>query len=50
MIEKPFMDRTPMKRWGQPDDIAPVVLFLASTAAKYMTGQTVNVDGGFSIA
>lgn len=50
MVEKPFMDRTPMKRWGQPGDIAPVVLFLASAAAKFMTGQTVNVDGGFSIA
>ncbi|MEM9196058.1 MAG: SDR family oxidoreductase [Myxococcota bacterium] len=50
MVEKPFMDRTPMKRWGQPDDIAPAVLFLASSAAKFMTGQTINVDGGYSIA
>jgi NAD(P)-dependent dehydrogenase (short-subunit alcohol dehydrogenase family) len=50
MFEKPFIDRTPMARWGTPEDIAPVVLFLASSAAQFITGQTVLVDGGFSIA
>jgi NAD(P)-dependent dehydrogenase (short-subunit alcohol dehydrogenase family) len=35
-------------RMGQPDEIADVMLFLASEAAGYMTGQMVNVDGGFS--
>lgn len=35
-------------RMGQPDEIADVMLFLASEAAGYMTGQLVNVDGGFS--
>ncbi len=49
-LEKPFLDRTPMARWGTPDDIAPVVLFLASSAARFITGQTIAVDGGFSIA
>ena len=49
MLEKPFIDRTPMARWGTPEDIAPVILFLASSAAKFITGQTVLVDGGFSI-
>lgn len=49
MFEKPFIDRTPMARWGTPEDIAPVVLFLASSAAQFITGQTVLVDGGFSI-
>lgn len=49
-LEKPFMDRTPLARWGTPEDIAPVVLFLASSAARFITGQTVRVDGGFSIA
>ena len=48
-LEKPFMDRTPLGRWGVPGDIAPVVLFLASSSARFMTGQTVLVDGGFSI-
>ncbi len=49
MLEKPFIDRTPMARWGTPEDIAPVILFLASSAAQFITGQTVLVDGGFSI-
>jgi len=48
-LEKPFLDRTPLGRWGTPGDIAPVVLFLASSAARFMTGQTVLVDGGFSV-
>lgn len=37
---------TPIGYYGQPDDIAKVVLFLASDAANYMTGQTIVVDGG----
>jgi NAD(P)-dependent dehydrogenase (short-subunit alcohol dehydrogenase family) len=49
-LEKPMIDRTPMKRWGTPEDIAPVVLFLASPAARFVTGQTLPVDGGFSAA
>jgi len=48
-LEKPFIDRTPLGRWGAPDDIAPVVLFLASSSARFMTGQTILVDGGYSI-
>jgi len=48
-LEKPFIDRTPLGRWGAPEDIAPVVLFLASSSARFMTGQTVLVDGGYSI-
>ena len=35
-----------LKRVAQPDDIAPVVAFLASDAARWITGDTVNVDGG----
>ncbi|UWQ96899.1 SDR family oxidoreductase [Rhodobacteraceae bacterium M385] len=42
--------RTPMKRWGQPEDIAGVALFLASDAAQFMTGTTIPVDGGYSVA
>lgn len=48
-LEKPFLDRTPLGRWGAPGDIAPVVLFLASSSARFLTGQTILVDGGFSI-
>jgi len=49
-LEKPQMDRTPMGRWGAPGDIAPAVLFLSSAAAAFITGQTLNVDGGYSAA
>ena len=39
----------PLRRIGDPEDIAGVVLFLASDAARYMTGQTVLVDGGVTL-
>ena len=42
--------RTPMARWGQPEDIAGPVLFLASPAAAFMTGTCLPIDGGYSIA
>ncbi|MGA2519729.1 MAG: SDR family oxidoreductase [Acidimicrobiales bacterium] len=45
----PILQRTPMGRLGAPADVAPVVLFLASPAARYVTGQTLPVDGGFSV-
>ena len=41
-----IMSRTPMKRLGEPAEIASVVAFLLSDAASYMTGETVLVDGG----
>ena len=41
--------RTPMGRWGQPTDIAGPVLFLASSAAGFITGTTLPVDGGYSV-
>ena len=42
--------RTPMGRWGQPEDIAGPVLFLCSPAAAFMTGTCLAIDGGYSIA
>lgn len=39
----------PMGRLGEPEDIADVILFLASPSARYMTGQTVVVDGGLLV-
>ena len=49
-LTAPLLARTPMGRFATPDDIAPVALFLASPAARYITGQTLPVDGGFSVA
>ena len=47
---QPHLDRTAMHRWGQPADVVPTFLFLASAAARFITGQTVCVDGGYSIS
>jgi NAD(P)-dependent dehydrogenase (short-subunit alcohol dehydrogenase family) len=41
-----ILSRTPMKRLGEPDEIADVVAWLASDAASYVTGEIVTVDGG----
>jgi NAD(P)-dependent dehydrogenase (short-subunit alcohol dehydrogenase family) len=37
----------PLGRWQDPEDVAALAVFLASEAAKNITGQTINVDGGF---
>lgn len=43
------LERIPMSRFGAPKDIAGPVLFLTSSAAGYVTGQTLPVDGGFTV-
>ena len=45
-----ILGRTPMARWGTPEEIAGPVLFLASEAASFITGAILNVDGGYSAA
>ncbi len=40
--------RTPMKRWGRPDDLAAVAVFLASEEARFVTGTGIPVDGGYA--
>jgi gluconate 5-dehydrogenase len=42
--------RTPAGRWGQPDEISGLAVYLASDAANYMTGQLLFIDGGMSVA
>ena len=43
------VERIPLSRLGQPEDIAPIVAFLASDAAGYITGQVICVDGGLAL-
>jgi len=42
------IERTPMRKWGEPSDIANACLYLASDLSNYVTGEVLNVDGGWS--
>jgi NAD(P)-dependent dehydrogenase (short-subunit alcohol dehydrogenase family) len=44
------LDRTPMGRWGELDELVGAAIYLASPAARFVTGETINVDGGFLAA
>lgn len=46
-VKAAFLESIPLKRFGEVEDIANLVAFLASDNAKYITGQVINVDGGF---
>lgn len=48
-IEKQTVSKIPIKRMGQPEDIANAVVFLASEKSSYITGQVIVVDGGWTI-
>lgn len=48
-VKAEVMSQVPLKRMGQPEDIAEMVAFLASDRASYLTGQTIQVDGGMGI-
>jgi len=47
IAEEPIVRRIPMGRLGQPDEVAQAVLFLLSSAASYITGVNLPVDGGY---
>jgi 3-oxoacyl-[acyl-carrier protein] reductase len=44
-----YLARVPLARWAEPEEIAPVWVFLASEGASYVTGQLIGADGGMSI-
>ncbi len=46
-LSESMLARTPMKRWGQPAEIADAVMYLSSDRASFVTGVTLVVDGGF---
>jgi 7-alpha-hydroxysteroid dehydrogenase len=45
-LRRQFLDGTPMRRPGEPEDIACAVLYLASDASSWVTGKVFEVDGG----
>jgi 3-oxoacyl-[acyl-carrier protein] reductase len=46
-FSKGILERTPMQRWGKPSEVADAVLFLSSSRAAFITGETLVVDGGY---
>lgn len=46
----PILQRTPLNRWGTPEDIGNVAAFLCTPAASFMTGAVVPVDGGYLVS
>ena len=44
-----ILARTPLKRWGAPEDLVKPALFLAGAGASFITGTILNVDGGYAI-
>jgi 3-oxoacyl-[acyl-carrier protein] reductase len=49
-LQQKMKEAIPLARFGSPEDIANVCLFLASDDASYITGQTIVVDGGMVMA
>ncbi|WP_135301871.1 SDR family NAD(P)-dependent oxidoreductase [Haloarcula amylovorans] len=47
-MEETWLENTPLGRLGQPEELRDLVVYLASDASSYMTGTTVNIDGGYT--
>ena len=45
-VKKEMLSRIPLNKFGEPENIAKTVTFLASSDSEYITGQVINVDGG----
>jgi NAD(P)-dependent dehydrogenase (short-subunit alcohol dehydrogenase family) len=49
-IAEPILNRVPLSRFGEPEDVAGLALYLASSASDYVTGSVFVVDGGMNVA
>ncbi|HVO02604.1 MAG TPA: glucose 1-dehydrogenase [Candidatus Cybelea sp.] len=49
-LNEKVLSRTPVGRWGRPDEFAGITVFLASAASDFVTGTAIPIDGGFSIS
>ena len=47
-LDERVLARTPAERWGKPDDLAGIAVFLAGRASDFVTGAAIPVDGGYS--
>ncbi len=47
-FKRMITDRTPLKRWAQPEELSGPIVFLASAASSFVTGQVLVVDGGIT--
>ena len=48
-FKEKYLERIPMGRWAEPEEVAPAFVFFASDGASYVTGQILSADGGLSI-
>ena len=48
-FKEKYLDRIPLGRWAEPQEVAPVFVFFASDASSYVTGQVIAADGGMTI-
>ena len=48
-VKKTVLEWVPMKRFGEPNEIAPLIVFLSSDEARYITGNVIRADGGMAI-
>jgi NAD(P)-dependent dehydrogenase (short-subunit alcohol dehydrogenase family) len=48
-LNRTILARTPARRWGEPEDLAGIAVYLASDASRFHTGDSIRIDGGYSI-
>jgi NAD(P)-dependent dehydrogenase (short-subunit alcohol dehydrogenase family) len=49
-VPEAIVAQTPLRRWAEPEDVADVIVFLASDASRFVTGETISADGGMAHA